>query len=139
MLPALLAGEETECTLKENEARVNHKFGFLSTQGKIIFCVKWHCWIGNMTSFTQDPRVSLRPPNGLDHGEATSSGILFYFVYKCHEFEKLQNIVSVTHMRAIRCGRATPDLQVLRIATQGRCVGRGPFQRRQELGAAIGL
>lgn len=92
-----------------------------------------------MTSFTPVPRASLRSPKELDHGEATFTRINFYSVYKTHDFEKLENILPVTHILTMRCGRATPNLQVFRIATQGRCVGRGPFQRRQELGAANGL
>ena len=89
-----------------------------------------------MTSFTPVPRVSLRSPKGLDYGEATFTRIHFYSVYKTHGFEKLENILLVTHIRAIWCGRGTPNLHVFVIATQGRCVGRDPLQGRQALGAA---
>ena len=89
-----------------------------------------------MTSFTPVPRVSLRSPKDLDGGKATFSRIHVCSVYKTHDFETLENILPVKHIRAIRCGRATPDLLVFRTATQ--CVGRGPF-RRQELRASNGL
>lgn len=37
MLPAVLVGEEIECTLEENEASINYEIVFLSTQRNITF------------------------------------------------------------------------------------------------------